>query len=300
MRSLGRLAILTEELTLQYSPIILETLSCMEQANACQPDSPALPQKEAPSQADGTHSHQDSDLKRRPNAAAEVVAKAAAIAETDAEGMMEGTAAAAAEAGVEALMAGSDAGSAAEAVRPVNHETTGHKGSPPSHMPPERLQAVQNRETTSVHSQATTAEQESNAACTSPLSSPGINAAAMTTSSSSAVQAALGAIPLPSAPTTTAASLKQVPSHASDWAHAAATTSAASAGAKAAAPEAEAVVVEAISAAAALVKAFPHLLDDLGEALGHQLRCATGELCLSSIPCSSRPPLPRALGPLPP
>lgn len=290
MRSLGRLAILTEELTLQYSPIILKALSCMQQGNACQPYGPALPQKEASSQSDNARSHQVRNLERGPNATAEIEAEAAAAAVPRLEAMVEGTTAAAAAPGAEALIEGSAAGSAAQAVRPVHDQTRGYKGSAASEMPPECLQAVQNTETTSVRSQATKAEQDS-APGTPPLSSPELIAAA-TTISSSALQAALGAVYLPPAPTTTAASLKQVPSQASEPAHAAATTSAAVAGATAAAPEAEAVVLEAVSAAAASLEAFPHLLGDVGEALGHQLRCAIGELCRSS-PTPSTPLPPR-------
>lgn len=284
MRSLGRLAVLTEELALQYSPIILKALSCMQQANACQPDSPSLPHTEAPSQTDGAHSHQIPSLEHGADAAA-----VEAEAEPHAKAVMKGTTSAEAEPGAEALMEGPDAGSAADAVWPVTNQTTGHKGSP--EMPSGYLQAVQNRETSSLHSQATTAEQACNAACTSPLSSPGMTATAMTTSSSAA-QAALGAAPLPPAPATTAASLKQVLPHASEPAQAAATTSAAG---PAAASESEAALLEAVSAAAALMEAFPHLLDDLGDTLGHQLRCAIGEVCFS-FPLV--PPLPPALAAL--
>ena len=291
MRSLGRLAVLTEELTLQYSPIILKALSCMHQANACQQDSPSLPHTEAPSQADGAHSHQIPSSEHRVNAAA-----VEAEAEPHAKAVMKGTTAAEAEPGAEALLEGTDAGPAAEAVWPVTDQTTAQKGSPASEMLPECLQAVQDRDTSSVHRQDTTAEEDSHAACTSLPSSPGMTAAAVTTSLS-AVQAALGAVPLPLAPTTTAASLKKVLPHASEPVQAAATTSATSAGALAAASESEAVFLEAASAAAALVEAFPLLLDDLGEALCHQLWCAIGEVSFPLLPSSPGPPPPPHLQP---
>ena len=103
MRSLGRLAVLTEELMLQYSPIILKGLSCMQQAKACQPDRQGLPHVEAPSQADDSRAHQAPKLERGTNAAVGIEAEAAAEAEPIAGAMTEGT----------------DASLAADAVRSV-------------------------------------------------------------------------------------------------------------------------------------------------------------------------------------
>ena len=114
---------------------------------------------------------------------------------------------------------------------------------------------------------------------------------------------------MPLAPTNTAAAAMAHPQlPAAEQAQAAGTDaeetdSAVSAGAKAVAPEAEAVVLEAVSAAAAMVEAFPHLLDDLGEALVSKLRCAMGELCHPSPPPQPphpEPPHPNPRPPLPP
>ena len=291
MRSLSRLAILTEELALQYSPIILKALSCMQQLKASQPDSPALPHTTAPSQAGGSRSHQVCSLERGAQAAAEGEAEAAAEAEPGAEALMEGT----------------DAGMAAEAARPANDWRTRHRESTASEVTPGCRQAEQDEDKSSAYSHASSAKQDACALCTSSLSLPGMAAAA---TAATPMQDASGGSPLPLAPTTTtaaaaAAATAAAMSHpqlsASEQAQAAGpvtadyeTDAAASAGATAVAFEAETVVLEAVSAAAAMAEAFPHLLDNLGEALATNLRCAIGELCRPSCPHIPHPPGPSA------
>ena len=297
MQSLGSLAILTEELALKYSPIIQKALSGMQQADTCQPDSLALPETHTQSKTGDAASDHVSSSQPDSSAAAEAEAETAAEAEPDAKavveetraaeaepngkGRMEDVTAAEAELGAEALLEGTTAGSAAGRDQPDKSQTTGHKGSPTSELQARCMQAVHNRGGCWAHSLA---------ACASPQSSSVLAAAAITSCSVQAATEAATTLPASMATAVAASSMTLIsppataPAPAKTAATAIAATAAvkagatASVGAKAAAREAEAVVLEAVSAAAAMVEAFPHLLDDLGDALANGLRCAIGEL----------------------
>lgn len=299
MQSLGRLAILTEELALKYSPIIQKALSGMQQADTCQPDSLALPETHTQSKTGDAASDHVPSSQPDSSAAAEAEAETAAEAEPDAKavveetraaeaepnakGRMEDVTAAEAELGAVALLEGTTAGSAAGGDQPDKSQTTGHKGSPTSELQalPRCMQAVHNRGGCWAHSLA---------ACASPQSSSVLAAAAITRCSIQAATEAATTLPASMATAVAASSMTLIsppataPAPAKTAATAIAATAAvragatASVGAKAAAREAEAVVLEAVSAAAAMVEAFPHLLDDLGDALANGLRCAIGEL----------------------
>ena len=318
MRSLGRLALLTEELSLKYSPIILEALGYLQEVDACQADSLALLQTEGPRQADGAHSRGRPNLEPGADVAAGAAAEEEEAEEAKAAAVEEGPEAAAKEEEVEAAAEEEEAAAAAEEkpgtlatmqgmtapeVGPGAKPWRGGKKTEGSATEAAQavigssgcVQAEQNGPKQSLDGdQALTAKQTASAACTAPLSSSGIAAATSTTLPF--IQAASGEPPMPSASPTTAAAaapLTQVQPPASQPAQAAAS---ASAGATAAAPEAEALVLEAVSAAAAMVEAFPHLLEDVGEALASQLRCAIGKLYptppTTSILPPPQPPLP--------
>lgn len=307
MRSLGRLAILTEELSLKYSPIILTALSCLQQSSATQPDClsdcpsncpsegpsdcpsdcpsecpshcPALPQPNPQSKTvGGAPSHHV--LSSEPAEADAATAAEEAAAAPDTEAFKKG-----------------DTAESAGVDQPTRSQTAGHDTHAPE-LQSACMHAVHTNRGSSVHAQASTAKQDSNTAGTAVPFSPSLFAAPTSKGAATlqlppvvtAVAPPPAAVvrhlalpvlahepvpgtgplgsPAPGPPGPPAAAATAVTADAVATVSAAAT--------KAGAPQAEAVVLEAVSAAVAMVEAFPHLLEDLAEALASGLRCAIG------------------------